>query len=374
MVSFLLRAVVGLSTLAILTVLAWPELVGLQNTWVVAHAVSFRGLAVAVAIALVVLLGILLLLARPLRGTTALLMVLLVAFGTVNAGILLHRGLGSTTTGRTDAAGTVTTDAGSAGLAADDAAAASITVLSWNTLGDEPGAAAIAELAMAEEADVLTLPETTEATGVLIAEAMRAAGRPMWVHTVSFDLISKARSTTLLISPDLGDYTVTSAEGSGPPGNTNVLPTVIAAPVDGEGPTIIAVHAVAPIQWEMSNWRSDLDWLAAQCTGGTAGGDGVIMAGDFNATVDHFAGRATSDGAVLGDCRDAALSAGSGAVGTWPAWAPSLLGTPIDHVLATPNWQVESMHVIGTEDTAGSDHRPIAATLSATGGENPSAD
>ena len=365
MFSFLFRAVVGLATLAILTVLAWPELFGLQNTWVVAHAVSFRGLAVVVAVALLALLAILLLLVRPLRRTTALLMVLLVAFGAVNTGILLHRGLGSAA---------APTDPAAAAAAAADAAAttdlavdagAPITVLSWNTLGDAPGADAIAELALAEEADVLTLPETTEETGVLIAEAMRAAGRPMWVHTVSFDLISKARSTTLLISPDLGDYTVTSAEGSGPPGNTNVLPTVIAAPVDGAGPTIIAVHAVAPIQWEMSNWRSDLDWLAEQCSTSSTGG--VIMAGDFNATVDHFAGRATSDGAVLGDCRDAGLVAGAGAVGTWPAWAPTLLGTPIDHVLATPDWQVERMRVIGTEDSVGSDHRPVVATLTAIG-------
>src|SRR5687767_13830024 len=114
MFSFLLRAVVGLATLVILTVLAWPELLGLQNTWVVAHAVSFRGVAVAVAIALVLLLGIMLLLARPLRGTTAMLMVLLVAFGAVNAGILLHRGLGSAATGAADAAdaaGTAPTDA-----------------------------------------------------------------------------------------------------------------------------------------------------------------------------------------------------------------------------------------------------------------------
>ena len=349
MLSSFFRAVVVLATLAFLTVLAWPAIAGLQNAWVVAHAVSFRGLAVAVAIALLALLAIVLLLVRRLRATTALLMVLLVAFGAVNTGILLHRGLGSA--------------APVAAVAAEPADAA-ITVLSWNTLGDAPGAGAIADLAIAEEADVLTLPETTEETGVLIAEAMRAAGRPMWVHTVSFDLISKARSTTLLISPDLGDYTVTSAEGSGPPGNTNVLPTVIAAPADGAGPTIIAVHAVAPIRWEMANWRSDLDWLAAQCTGEATGADGVIMAGDFNATIDHFAGRGTSDGTVLGDCRDAAAVAGSGGVGTWPAWAPGLLGAPIDHVLATPDWQVERMSVIGTEDTAGSDHRPVVATLS----------
>ncbi|WEO78534.1 endonuclease/exonuclease/phosphatase family protein [Cryobacterium sp. SO2] len=350
MFSFLFRAVVVLATAGILTVLAWPELVGLQNSWVVAHAVSLRGLAVLVAVALLMLLALLLLLVRPLRGTTAILMVLLVIFGVVNAGILVNRGLGTGASASADGAG------------ADGA----ITVLSWNTLGDAPGAEAIADLALAEDADVVTLPETTEETGVLIAEAMRAAGRPMWVHTVSFDLISKARSTTLLISPDLGDYTVTSAEGSGPPGNTNVLPTVIAEPADGSGPTIIAVHAVAPIQWEMSNWRSDLDWLAGQCSARADGG-GVIMAGDFNATLDHFAGRAGAADAQLGDCRDAALSAGSAAAGTWPAWAPTLLGTPIDHVLATADWQVDSMHVISTEDAAGSDHRPIVATLSPAG-------
>ena len=178
------------------------------------------------------------------------------------------------------------------------------------------------------------------------------------MHTIAFDLVSKARSTTLLISPDLGDYELASASGSGPPGNTNVLPTVVAKPVDGTGPTIIAVHAVAPINWEMSNWRSDLDWLALQCSAGD-----VIMAGDFNSTVDHMSGRAASAGAVLGGCADAALARGSGGVGTWPTFLPALLGSPIDHVLATPNWRVLSMTVLESEDSAGSDHRPILATL-----------
>jgi endonuclease/exonuclease/phosphatase (EEP) superfamily protein YafD len=356
MVSVIARIIVVLVVAAALAVLAWPQAFGLQNAWVVAHAVSFRGLAVVVAALLVAVLVLVLLLVREGRGTTVVLVALLVVFGAVNAGVLLHRGLGP---------------ADGAAPGAD--VEGSITVLSWNTLGDEPGAENIAELALAEGADVITLPETTEETGVLVAEAMRAAGRPMWVHTLAFDLISKARSTTVLISPELGDYSVTSAEGSGPPGNTNVLPTVVATPVDGDGPTIVAVHAVAPIQWEMSNWRSDLDWLAEQCggdgagggTGGTGGtGGNVIMAGDFNATLDHFAGRAANDTAQLGGCRDAALLAGSAGVGTWPTWAPGLLGSPIDHVLATPNWQAESVRVISTEDTAGSDHRPIVATLS----------
>ena len=331
----------GASALLLL-VLGWPQLFGLQNSWVAAHAVSLRGIAVAGSIVLVAGLLPLLVLIRPLRPLAGGLVVILLLFGLGNAGVLHSRGLG-----------------GLAGTATAAQMTDAVTVLSWNTLGDEPGAAAIARLALDQNADVVTLPETTEATGEAVAEAMREGGRPMWVHTLAFDQISKARSTTLLISPDLGDYSVSNEAGSGPPGNTNVLPTVVATPVDQAGPTIIAVHAVAPIRFEMSNWRSDLDWLAEQCAG-----ENVIMAGDFNATVDHLSGRETSAGAVLGDCRDAGLNTGTGAVGTWPTFAPALLGAPIDHVLATPNWQVQSLRVIESEDDAGSDHRPIVATLS----------
>jgi endonuclease/exonuclease/phosphatase (EEP) superfamily protein YafD len=309
---------------------------------------------------------------KPVRRLAASLAIVVVLFIVANAGILAARGIGvSDVEADAAAGGSASAGSGAAG------SAGGVTVLSWNTLGDAPGAETIADLALAQGADIVALPETTEVTGVKVAELMRDGGRPMWVHTVAFDLVSKARSTTLLISPTLGDYTVQSAVGSGPPGNTNVLPTVVATPVDGDGPTVIAVHAVAPIQWEMSNWRSDLDWLATQCNGGS-----VIMAGDFNATVDHMAGReasaavssnsagdpAASGGNVLGACRDAGLAAGSGAVGTWPANLPALLGSPIDHVLSTADWTVRSMSVIETRDSAGSDHRPIVATLEPTAG------
>ena len=350
----LLRVLAVILLAAGLVVLIWPQAFGLHNTAVVAHAVSFRGVLVVAAItAAVVLIGLLSL--RCGWRTVATLLVLTVLFGAANASILAGRGLGA---GATESAGSAPT--------ADPADA--VTVLSWNTLGDAPGATAIADLALAEGADVVSLPETTEEAGVAIAQRMRAGGRPMWVHTVAFDLVSKARSTTLLISPDLGDYTVASSAGRGPPGNTNVVPTVVATPVTGSGPTIVAVHAVAPIRYEMANWRSDLDWLAGQCDGTRSSTENVIMAGDFNATVDHLAGRAASaahsPAAVLGECVDAASAAGSGAVGTWPTRVPALLGSPIDHVFATPNWQVDEMRVISTLDGDGSDHRPVVATLS----------
>ncbi|TFD53154.1 endonuclease/exonuclease/phosphatase family protein [Cryobacterium sp. Hh11] len=344
MFSRLLRALILIGAAVILLVVTWPQAFGLHNSWVVAHLVSFRAVAVIGAVVGLVLLGVLRFM-RPLRRTLGMAMVLLALFGIANVGILASRGFTTT----------VSPTHGQLGAEAD---ADSVTVLSWNTLGDAPGAAVIAAQALAQNADVVTLPETTEETGILIAEAMRDAGRPMWVHTLAFDLVSKARSTTVLISPDLGDYTVTNAAGSGPPGNTNVLPTVVAEPVDGTGPTIVAVHAVAPIQYEMSNWRSDLDWLATQCLG-----DDVIMAGDFNSTLDHMAGRASVGGSVLGNCSDAALSVGAASVGTWPTAMPALLGSPIDHVMATPNWRVLDLQVIESLDEAGSDHRPIVATL-----------
>jgi endonuclease/exonuclease/phosphatase (EEP) superfamily protein YafD len=360
-----LSAAIAIVAAAVLLALTWPQLVGLQNAWVIAHVVSLRGVAVAAGAVVVVVLLLLTLVKRVRRPAFALA-IAMALFVVANAGILGVRGIG------TDAAG------GSADVSIGSSAAGSdgaVTVLSWNTLGDAPGAKAIADLAVTEGADVVTLPETTEVTGVDVAKLMRDAGRPMWVHTIAFDLVSKARSTTLLISPTLGDYTVQNQAGSGPPGNTNVLPTVVATPVNGNGPTVIAVHAVAPIQWEMSNWRSDLDWLAAQCNGGGS----VIMAGDFNATVDHMAGREASASAggtasaaavdenaagdVLGACHDAGLADGSGAVGTWPTSLPPLLGSPIDHVLATADWTVREMSVIQSSDSAGSDHRPIVATL-----------
>ena len=328
--------VAGTAILAAL--LLWPQAAGLQNQWVFAHVVALRG--VAALCALVAALGVLLIaFIRPLRAVAIGIATVLALFAIGNAAILTARGFGASD-------------------AADDAASASVTVLSWNTLGEVPDASTIADLALAEGADVVVLPETTEPLGEDVAITMREGGSPMWVHTAAFDDVAKARSTTILISPGLGDYTVTSALVPGPPGNTNTLPTVVADPVSGEGPRIVAVHAVAPIRWELRNWRSDLDWLAEQCSG-----ENVIMAGDFNATVDHFAGRGT-DGGDLGNCRDAAVQAGSGGLGTWPTELPQVLASPIDHVLATPGWQVDAFRVVGELDAAGSDHRPVVATLS----------
>jgi endonuclease/exonuclease/phosphatase (EEP) superfamily protein YafD len=333
MIARIIPAVLLVVAGAILLVIAWPQLFFAEQLPLIAQVVSLRAVCVVVAVSLIVVMTLVALLARPLRRFAAFAALLLVLFSAVNVAVLAERGFGD--------------------IAFETASESGITVLSWNTLGDAPGADVIADLAVAEGADVVALPETTERMGAAVAARMERAGSPMTIITKAFDQISKARSTTLLVSAELGDYEEVTDRGS-----THQLPSVVAVPVDGTGPTILAVHPVAPIPGELSVWSSDLDWLSTVCTG-----DNVIMAGDFNSTLDHYTHLDHAAGATIGDCSDAAALTGNAAVGTWPTALSPLLGTPIDHILVTDNWRVSGMRVVESEDGAGSDHRPIVAQL-----------
>jgi endonuclease/exonuclease/phosphatase (EEP) superfamily protein YafD len=333
MVRTVLAGILVALAAAVLVVAVWPQLFGLQDAPVIAQVVSLRGLDVAIAVALILVLGLLALAWRGGRRLLGLLVVLLLAFCGLSVAILGTRGFGG-----------------------DDTAAkpaGDVTVLSWNTEGGKPGPAAIARLALAEHADVIALPETTHATGLAVAATLKAAGRPMWVYWAAHGNIYESHATTLLISAGLGPYTVDTNAG-----DTSVLSSIIARPDGGSGPTIVAVHAVSPKPDEMRNWRSDLAFLSKTCAGSN-----LIMAGDFNSTLDEMESLTTTAGAQFGGCSDAGYNAHGGAVGSWPTNIPPLLGAQIDHVLYTPAWRVASMRVLTTEDAAGSDHRPVVATL-----------
>ncbi|CAG7845192.1 hypothetical protein USB125703_01449 [Pseudoclavibacter triregionum] len=314
-------------------VLAWPQAFGLELAFGVSQLIAFRGpLLIVGAVGLLLSLLLLIALPRGRRGFAVATTLVLAAFVLAQAGVMASRGLGS-------------------GDVSGDKAEGSIRVLAWNTRGDEPGSPTIADLAIAHGADIVALPETTEEMGEEVANLMGEAGRPMWVHTIVVDPDYKWTSTTLLISPELGDYEIDASRGG-----TTDLPTVIATPVDGEGPTIIAAHPIAPVPSHMAEWRSDLEWLALQCRGD------AIVAGDFNSTLDHLAGFG-DDGHDFGECDDAAVQAGSGANGTWPAGVPPILASPIDHVMATDQWRATRFEVVTDHDLAGSDHRPVLAEL-----------
>lgn len=334
MFSRLVSAVVLLVIAAVLLVLAWPQAVGLQRAPLIAQVVSFRAACVIIALALVVILFVFALANSSFRRFASTTAILLLVFAIANAGVLASRGFGDSTFATKASNG--------------------LTVLSWNTLGDAPGAKVIAELALASDADIITLPETSEPTAIAVATLMRDGGKRMWVHTVAFGVVAKSRSTSVLTSTALGTYHVDSTAGS-----TSVLPSVVLVPDDGSGPTIVGAHPVSPNRTELARWHTDLDWLKTACSG-----DNVILAGDFNSTVDHQSGLASSKPTTIGNCADAALATGNGAVGTWPTDVPALVGTPIDHVMATKNWRVTGMRVVQNRDNAGSDHRPIVVQLS----------
>ncbi|KQR24949.1 MULTISPECIES: endonuclease/exonuclease/phosphatase family protein [Microbacterium] len=340
----LLGSLVALVVAAGAAVLTWPSAFGVERVFPIAQVVSFRAPLAAVMIA-ATLLMLLFALIRPVRALALVLALIFGVSGGVNAAVLAQRGLGS-----------------------EDLPAkteTSLRVMTWNTAGSATSAESIAQFAVGMQADVVTLPETTIDTGAQVAEMMRDMGQPMWAHHAEYGEYGitgwDATSTTVLIRPELGDYSVieSSLDGSS---NTSTVPSAVAMPTSGDGPIIVAAHAVAPRRDYMTQWRSDLQWLADQCAS-----DNVILAGDFNATLDHMTGMGV-EGGTLGRCHDTASESGNGGVGTWPTDAPAMLGAPIDHVMATPDWTVSGSVVMRSLDGSGSDHRPIVVQLERTSG------
>ncbi|MDN4640598.1 endonuclease/exonuclease/phosphatase family protein [Agreia sp. PsM10] len=312
-----------------------PGLFGLQRQLVFAQLIAFRGLLAVGFIALAVVGALLFWMlrgrARTARPVVAGLAVIALLAAGGNAAVQAGRGLGS--------------DAPPEPAAASTDPATSIRVLSWNTY-DTVTAVEVARVALAQNSSVITLPETSRETAEAVGRAMDAAGRPMQVFTAERDDPDETPPTSLLVSESLGPYEVT-----GEFGDTGVLPSVVARPADGSGPVIVAAHPMPPLPSIMSSWRSDLDWVRSLCDEPE-----LILGGDLNATPDHLG--------ALGGCSDALAEAGSAGAGTWPTSLPPVLAAPIDHVLTTGDWRADAAEVFVTEDSAGSDHRPIVATLS----------
>lgn len=321
-------------------VVVWPQFFHLEQTFPFAQLIAVRG-AVLAGFLVIAVLSLLLLFARPLRGFAASILIVALLGAAATGAIGVARGFGT---------GTL-----------PEKSAESIRVLTWNTAGEAVSAETIADAILTQQVDIVSLPETAESVGERIAVMLREQGHPMWVHHVQFnsDVTNgpQAWETTILVSPELGDYSVISSSEDGT-SNTSSVPSAVVMPVDGSGPTIVAVHAVAPRTDAMDRWQSDLKWIADQCPAGD-----FILAGDFNATIDHMAALGV-DGGDMGECRDAATRTGTGATGTWPASFPELLGAPIDHVMASANWEPSGSLVL---DAAGSDHRALVVQLEPAG-------
>ena len=117
--------------------------------------------------------------------------------------------------------------------------------------------------------------------------------------------------------------------------------------------TIGAVHTAAPInQAEVANWSGELAAL-----GLLDRSEPIVLAGDFNATIDHAQFRALlEDG-----WSDVHTTKGCGFDETWPVGRG--LGVPamrLDHVLVSDHFEVKAVDV---GHANGSDHKSIATTV-----------
>lgn len=329
----LVKSVVAVAVAVVLLVAAAPGFFGIVREAPFAQLVSFRLATALGAIALAVVVVVVAVLVQPVRRLALTIAALGVAFAVALGGLQAVRGF-------------------------DDVPPrahrlADLRVLTWNVLDSVP-VETVAAVAVENAVDALALVEVSQEPAQRIADVLTAAGRPMTLHYAAG--AEGSAGTALLLSPDLGGYSVdteTSPTGS--------LPSIVARPDTDERPVIAAVHAVPPIPSRMADWRSDLSRLAALCSTE----EDVVVLGDLNSTLDHWSGLpGTAD---LGGCSDAGALANASSVGTWPASVPPVLGAAIDHVLFSGRWDVSGYSVLDEHDDEGSEHRPVLAQLSVRG-------
>jgi endonuclease/exonuclease/phosphatase (EEP) superfamily protein YafD len=222
-----------------------------------------------------------------------------------------------------------------------------LRVITANLLKGRASAEAVVGLARRQGADVLFLQELTEP----------AVGR------------LKQAGLTDLLPHEMTDFAGPSARGRGiyarfplaeGPGLGPAEAAQLTARLElpgGQRADLFCVHVSPPKPpWAPANaarWRSELAALPGPA--GPAADPPRVLAGDFNASVDHaYFRRVLRRGHV-----DAAARLGHGLVPTWgpePRGRPALL--TIDHVLVDPGCAVQAVSV---HPLPGSDHRAVYA-------------
>lgn len=224
-----------------------------------------------------------------------------------------------------------------------------LRVMSFNALGGGAHVREVVDLVREQEVDVLALQEVTPR---LLADLAAAGLEDLLPHAVDHSAMSGVEGSSVHSSlplADLGD----AAEGPG----AFAMP-VAGVAVDGPGPAVevVSVHVPPPLGASLTAaWERELRALAVPAEQDTV----RILAGDFNATVDHAALRAVLDSGYV----DAASVLGRGLRATWPTDRP-LPGVAIDHVLVTPDAGVDRLEVV---EVTGSDHRAVVVDVSLPG-------
>jgi endonuclease/exonuclease/phosphatase (EEP) superfamily protein YafD len=220
-----------------------------------------------------------------------------------------------------------------------------LRVLTANVLGGAGDPAALVALVRTHRVDVLAVQEF--ATGTEAGLDRLGLGRLLPYRRLN--ATDDASGSALYSRFPLGNSGVRTNRG----GFTQAYGTIL---VPGGPPVLVeSVHPMSPYALStLPAWRAD---LRAEPPA-TPGGPLRILAGDFNATLDHAPLRAL----LATGYADAADSAGAGLAGTWGPYDGDLIPpVTIDHVLVDRRIAVRRVSV---HRAAGSDHRPLLAELS----------
>jgi endonuclease/exonuclease/phosphatase (EEP) superfamily protein YafD len=223
----------------------------------------------------------------------------------------------------------------------DGAPGPRLRVLSANMRFDAGSAEALVALVRRTRADVLSVQELTPE----LARALDDAGLAELLPERVLDPWER--------SAGIGLYTRIPVEPGSAPGRRRNPVAIGSIRLEGGPPVdLVAVHVTPPFRNLVGAWRGDLRSLP----GATPDGPVRILAGDFNATLDHAELRRLLDTGY----EDAADEVGAGLRPTWPRTWRFPHPITIDHVLADARCGVRSFSV---HAIPGTDHRAVFAEL-----------
>ncbi len=220
-------------------------------------------------------------------------------------------------------------------------AAAQIAVLALNLYRGEADAQAVVELVKARDPDILCLSELTPSA----VESLGRAGLNRILPHSHLLAADGAEGTGIYcrwalkplrgVAPSVGDRRMARAQ----------VDTGVASNLE-----VVSVHVHAPMDPASTDrWLAGLDGLPSPERPGVR-----VLAGDFNATLDHAAFREL----ISSGFKDAAASAGKGFESTWPIGSPPIPAITIDHILVEDRGAITSFDTV---PVPGTDHRGVIA-------------
>jgi endonuclease/exonuclease/phosphatase (EEP) superfamily protein YafD len=221
-----------------------------------------------------------------------------------------------------------------------------LRVLTANLNGGRGDAQVIVDLVRRLNVDVLSLQELT----FTARDRLTAAG----LDELLPYQVGKAETWGPVGSGVYARYPLRERTGVFEPVGHHMPVAEVALP-GGSAVEVVVVHPVAPVPRTVPEWQAGVSTLPAAPSSGPSSGPPRILAGDFNATLDHAVFRRLLDTGYT----DAAAATGQGLVPTWPMRRlPPLVA--IDHVLTDGRSGAVAVQI---HDVPGSDHRALFADL-----------